>query len=90
MFIIDTDSGQTAAFMMLDMKAEMKKDPEYIAYMGGYYRHVWDEAALTVSRNWHYLAGVLGLPERIRPIRCAGNSGATALSVLSQVTRSTP
>jgi len=62
MFIIDADSGQKAAFMMLDMKAEMQKDPEYLAYMGGYFGTYQDQPFYCFSKL-HYLAGVIGLPK---------------------------
>jgi hypothetical protein len=62
MFIIDADSGQKAAFMMLDMKAEMAKDPEYIAYMGGYFG-MYGDKPLYCFAKLHYLAGVVGLPK---------------------------
>ena len=60
-FIIDTDSAQTAAFMMLDMKAEMK-DPQYLASMGGY-AGTYEDKPLYCFAKLHYLAGVVGLPQ---------------------------
>ena len=62
MFIIDADSTQKAAFMMLDMKAELKKDPEYIAYMGGYFG-MYGDKPLYCFAKFHYLAGIVGLPK---------------------------
>src|SRR5579862_2366218 len=37
MFIVDGGDNQKAAFMMLDMKAELQPNPQYLSYMGGYY-----------------------------------------------------
>jgi hypothetical protein len=62
MFIIDADSTQNAAFMMLDMKGEMKKDPEYIPYMGGYFGTYGDQPFYCFAKL-HYLAGIEGLPK---------------------------
>ncbi len=59
MFVVDTDTGQAAAFLLLDMKDALK-NPEYISYMGGYFG---DAAGtpLYVFSKLHYLAGVSGL-----------------------------
>ena len=62
MFIIDTDSGQKAAFMMLDMRDELQKSPEYIAYMGGYFGMYGDKPFYCFAKL-HYLAGIVGLPK---------------------------
>lgn len=62
MFIIDTDTSQAAAFMMLDMKAAMAKDPEYLAYMGGYFGMYGDQPLYAFAKT-HYVAGVIGLPK---------------------------
>jgi hypothetical protein len=62
MFIIDTDSAQKAAFMMLDVKAAMQKDPDYISYMGGYSGMYGDQPLYCFSKL-HYVAGILGLPK---------------------------
>jgi len=62
MFIIDADSTQKAAFMMLDMKAEMQKDPEYLANMGGF-SGMYGDKPLYCFAKLHYLAGILGLPK---------------------------
>jgi len=62
MFIIDTDTNQNAAFMMLDLKAAMAKDPEYLAYMGGY-SGTYQDKPLYCFAKLHYLAGVVGLPK---------------------------
>ena len=60
-FIIDTDSAQTAAFMMLDVKAQLK-DPQYISWMGGYFGIYGDKPVYCFSKL-HYVAGVVGLAE---------------------------
>lgn len=59
-FIIDAETSQKAAFLMLDMKTELKKDPEYIAYMGGYFG-LYGDRPLYCFAKLHYLAGVVGL-----------------------------
>jgi hypothetical protein len=64
MFIVDADSGQKAAFMMLDMKAELQKNPEYLAYMGGYFGMYGDQPFYCFAKL-HYLAGIVGLPKAI-------------------------
>jgi len=61
-FIIDSDSAQKAAFMMLDIKDQLKKDPEYIAYMGGYFGMYGDKPVYCFAKQ-HYLAGIVGLPK---------------------------
>jgi hypothetical protein len=61
-FIIDADSTQKAAFMMLDIKDQLKKDPEYIAYMGGYFGMYGDKPLYCFAKT-HYLAGIVGLPK---------------------------
>jgi hypothetical protein len=62
MFIVDADSAQKAAFMMLDIKDQLKKDPEYIAYMGGYFGMYGDKPVYCFAKM-HYLAGIVGLPK---------------------------
>jgi len=64
MFIIDADSAQNAAFMMLDIKAALQKDPEpqYISYMGGY-AGMFGDQPLYCFAKLHYLAGIVGLPK---------------------------
>jgi hypothetical protein len=62
MFIVDADSNQNAAFLMLDMKDELQKGPEYIAYMGGYFG-MYGDRPLYCFAKLHYLAGVVGLPK---------------------------
>jgi hypothetical protein len=61
MFIIDTDSNQNAAFMMLDMKHAMAPDPDYMAHIGGYFE-MYKDKPLYCFAKLHYLAGVYGLP----------------------------
>jgi hypothetical protein len=61
MFIIDTDSTQNAAFLMLDMKAAMEKEPDYMAHIGGYFG-TYRGKPLYCFAKLHYLAGVYGLP----------------------------
>ena len=60
-FIIDTDSTQTAAFMLLDVKAQLA-NPQYIPWMGGYFGTLGDKQVFCYSKL-HYVAGVVGLPE---------------------------
>jgi len=62
MFIIDEDSTQKAAFTMLDMRAELQKNPEYISYMGGYFG-MYGDKPLYCFAKLHYLAGIVGLPK---------------------------
>ncbi len=59
LFIIETDTAQDAAFLLVDFKP-LLTDPLYIAYMGGYFgmdggTPVW------VFAKGKYLAGVVGL-----------------------------
>jgi len=67
LFIIETESAQNAAILLLDLKATLK-DPAYIAYMGGYFGT--DAAGpVYVFARAKYLAGVVGLAEdRADPI----------------------
>jgi hypothetical protein len=60
LFIIETASAQDAAFLLTDMKPTLK-DPEYIAYMGGYFGSD-DNGPVYVFAKKQYLAGVVGLP----------------------------
>jgi hypothetical protein len=67
LFIIETDSAQDAAILLLDLKATLK-DPAYIAYMGGYFG-TDSGGPVYVFAKAKYLAGVVGLPEeRADPI----------------------
>jgi len=60
-FIIDTDSTQTAALMLLDVKAQLT-NPQYISWMGGYFGMLGDKQVFCYSKL-HYVAGIVGLPE---------------------------
>ena len=60
MFIIDTDTNQNAAFMMLDVKHAMAADPDYMAHIGGYFGTYKDKPLYCFAKR-HYLAGVYGL-----------------------------
>jgi hypothetical protein len=67
LFIIETDSAQDAAILLLDLKATLK-DPAYIAYMGGYFG-TDAGGQVYVFAKAKYLAGVVGLAEdRADPI----------------------
>jgi len=67
LFIIETDSAQDAAILLLDLKATLK-DPAYIAYMGGYFG-TDAGGPVYVFAKAKYLAGVVGLAEdRADPI----------------------
>jgi hypothetical protein len=61
LFIISTASPQDAAILLLDTKVTMG-DPQYIAYMGGYYGTDAGKP-FYVFADKQYLAGVVGLPE---------------------------
>lgn len=60
LFIIEADSAQNAAFMLLDMKGALA-NPAYIAYMGGYFG-LHADTPVYVFAKLKYLAGVVGLP----------------------------
>ena len=67
LFIIETDSAQSAAILLLDLKATLK-DSAYIAYMGGYFG-TDANGPVYVFAKAKYLAGVVGLSEdRADPI----------------------
>ncbi len=67
LFIVDTDSDQQAAFLLMDAKSALR-DPEYISYMGGYFGSD-AKGPVYVFSKLHYLAGVVGLPkEQADPI----------------------
>ena len=67
LFIIETDSAQDAAILLLDLKVTLK-DPAYIAYMGGYFG-TDAGGPVYVFAKAKYLAGVVGLSEdRADPI----------------------
>jgi hypothetical protein len=61
LFIIEADSSQKAAFMDTDLRDALK-DPEYIAYMGGYFGQRGGTPIYGFARL-QYLAGVVGLPK---------------------------
>src|SRR3569833_3047165 len=61
MFIIDTDTNQNAAFMMLDIKHAMAGEPDYMAHVDGYFGKYKDKPLYCFAKL-HYLAGVYGLP----------------------------
>ncbi|HVW10491.1 MAG TPA: hypothetical protein VHC90_18010 [Bryobacteraceae bacterium] len=61
MFIIDTDTNQNAAFMMVDVKHLMVPEPDYLAHIGGYFGNYKDKP-LYIFAKLHYVAGVYGLP----------------------------
>jgi hypothetical protein len=61
LFIIETDSAQDAAIMLLDLKVTLK-DPAYIAYMGGYFGTDSGTPIYVFGKD-HFLAGVTGLAE---------------------------
>lgn len=67
LFVVETDSAQDAAILLLDMKATLK-DPAYIAYMGGYFGTDANGQVYVFAKG-KYLAGVTGLDEdRADPI----------------------
>ncbi len=67
LFIVDVDTDQAAAFLLLDMKGALR-DPEYISYMGGYFGTASGGPLYVFSKS-HYLAGVAGLSrEKADPI----------------------
>jgi len=67
LFIIETDSAQSAAILLLDLKATLK-DPAYIAYMGGYFGTDANGPVYAFAKA-KYLAGVVGISEdRADPI----------------------
>jgi hypothetical protein len=61
LFVIETDTAQDAAILLLDLKAALK-DPAYIAYMGGYFG-TDASGPIYVFAKAKYLAGVVGLAE---------------------------
>jgi hypothetical protein len=60
-FIVETDSAQAAAILMLDAKAFLT-DPQYLAHMGGYFGTDAGKP-FYVFADKQYLAGVVGLEE---------------------------
>lgn len=61
LFIVETESPQDAAILLLDTKAAIT-DPQYLAYMGGYFG-TESGKAFYVFADKKYLAGVVGLAE---------------------------
>ena len=59
LFIIEAESNQKAAFLLLDLRSALN-NPEYIAYMGGYYGER-NGAPIYGFAKLQYLAGVVGL-----------------------------
>lgn len=61
LFIVDAETNQKAAFLLLDLKATLQ-NPEYIAYIGGYAGSDGAREIYTFAKK-QYLAGVVGLPK---------------------------
>lgn len=62
LFIIETETAQDAAFLLLDFKP-LLTNPAYIAYMGGYFGpDAADGKPIWVFSKSKYLVGVVGLP----------------------------
>ncbi len=59
LFIIEAESNQKAAFMDTDLRDALK-NPEYIAYMGGYFGER-NGTPIYGFAKLQYLAGVVGL-----------------------------
>jgi len=59
LFIIEADSSQKAAFLDTDLRDALK-NPEYIAYMGGYFGER-NGTPIYGFAKLQYLAGVVGL-----------------------------
>jgi hypothetical protein len=59
LFVIDADTNQQAAFLLLDLKGALQS-PEYISYMGGYFGSDGKQPVYAFAKL-HYLAGVAGL-----------------------------
>jgi len=60
MFIVDADTNQKAAFLLIDMKGVIGGD-DYISYMGGYFGKDAAGRQIYTFAKLHYLAGVVGL-----------------------------
>jgi len=58
-FIIDTPTGQDAALILFNYKADLKQ-PEYISYMGGYFGNDGKQNVYVFAKL-HYVAGIAGL-----------------------------
>ncbi len=61
LFIIETETAQDAAFLLLDFKP-LLTNPSYISYMGGYFGpDATNGTPIWVFAKSKYLAGVVGL-----------------------------
>jgi hypothetical protein len=61
LFIIETETAQDAAFLLLDFKP-LLTNPTYISYMGGYFgADATSGTPIWVFSKSKYLAGVVGL-----------------------------
>jgi hypothetical protein len=61
LFIIETDTNQSAALLLFDMKTVLQ-NPEYLPNMGGYFGTLPTQPVFVFAKL-RYLAGVVGLPE---------------------------
>ncbi len=61
LFVIESDTAQDAALLLLDAKGAMT-DATYISYMGGYSGTI-EQGPLYVFAKTRFFAGVVGLPE---------------------------
>jgi hypothetical protein len=62
LFIIETDTSQNAALLLLDMKTALR-NPEYLPNFGGYFG-IAGTRPIFVFAKLQYLAGVAGLAEK--------------------------
>jgi hypothetical protein len=62
LFIIETDTAQSAALLLVDMKGALQ-NPAYLPNMGGYFGTAGSKP-IFVFAKLRYLAGVAGLPEK--------------------------
>lgn len=60
LFVIETESAQDAAILLLDLKKSLT-DTTYLAHMGGYFGSSGDTPVFAFAKL-KYLAGVTGLP----------------------------
>jgi hypothetical protein len=58
-FIVDAETNQQAAFLLLDAKGGLK-DPEYLSSFGGYFGTDAGRPAFVFAKD-RYLAGIVGL-----------------------------
>lgn len=61
LFVIEATSSQDAAFLLLDIRGTLR-EPQYIAYMGGYFGSDGTRPVYAFAKL-RYLAGVVGLPK---------------------------